>query len=57
VLARLRLEQGDCVDFVENGNGGFELRRQEDDSEFALQMAAARKVMAHRKRALRELAK
>lgn len=57
VLARLHLEQGDSVDFVENGSGGLELRRHEGDSEFAAQMAAAREVMAHRKRALRELAK
>ncbi len=57
VLARLRVAQGDIVDFVDNGSEGLELRRHDEDSEFNSQMAAARKVMERRKRALRELAK
>lgn len=54
LLAKLQAEVGDSLTVVETGQG-IELRRLEDD--FEAQMAAARDVMARRKRALRELAK
>lgn len=54
LLARLRVGQGDMISAIDI-EGGIELRPLDDD--FEAQMAAAREVMAHRKRALRELAK
>jgi putative addiction module antidote len=53
-LERLQVGVGGTVLKVETPNG-FELRRH--DGDFEEQMAAAREVMARRKRALRELAK
>lgn len=53
-LERLQVGIGDTVLKIETPTG-FELRR--NDPDFAEQMAAARDVMARRKRALRELAK
>lgn len=54
MLTRLGVGPGDMLTpfFTENG---VEFRRT--DSDFEVQMAAAREVMARRKRALRELAK
>ena len=54
VLARLGLVQGDSLS-VSDTESGIELRPFQAD--FEAQMAAAREVMAKRKRALRELAK
>lgn len=54
LLAKLQVELGDSLTVVDNDRG-IELRRHEGD--FEAQMEAARQVMAHRKRALRELAK
>jgi putative addiction module antidote len=54
LLAQLRAAQGDILSVTETEKG-VELRLQDDD--FEAQMAAAREVMARRKRALRELAK
>lgn len=54
VLSRLGAELGDLLT-VSNTDSGIELRAFRDD--FEAQMAAAREVMARRKRALRELAK
>lgn len=54
VLARLNVQVGDNVSLVTTPEG-IELRAAEAD--FEAQMAAAREVMARRKRALRELAK
>lgn len=54
VLARLRVAQGDALSVVETSDG-ISLSRA--DSEFEDQMAVARKVMARRRNALRELAK
>ena len=54
LLAHLHVEVGQSVSVAKTPNG-IELRVP--DEEFAAQMAAAREVMARRKRALRELAK
>ncbi|MBH5321871.1 AbrB/MazE/SpoVT family DNA-binding domain-containing protein [Aurantiacibacter sediminis] len=54
VLAHLGREVGDEINLVLKP-GGIEL--VSGDPDFEEQMAAARKVMAERKRALRELAK
>lgn len=54
LLARLRVGPGDVLSVVETPRG-IELSPAEPD--FDDQMAAAREVMARRKRALRELAK
>lgn len=54
VLAHLQAEAGDSLSVVLTPNG-IELSAAEPD--FEAQMAAAREVMAKRKRALRELAK
>jgi putative addiction module antidote len=54
LLARLGAEQGDMVS-ASDTDRGVELRPKDDD--FESQMAAARDVMARRRRALRELAK
>ncbi len=54
VLAHLDLEVGDELTVVTTPRG-LELTRPDDG--FDAQMAAAREVMARRKRALRELAK
>lgn len=54
VLARLNAEPGGMVS-MEANDGGVHLKPFEAD--FEEQMAAAREVMARRKRALRELAK
>ena len=53
-LERLQAGVGDMVTKVETATG-FELKPY--DADFDAQMAAARDVMARRKRALRELAK
>jgi len=54
LLARLNAQVGDTLSVVFTPRG-FELSAAEPD--FDAQMAAAREVMARRKRALRELAK
>ncbi len=54
VLAHLGAEVGDSLSLVTTPRG-IELSAEEPD--FEAQMAAAREVMARRKRALRELAK
>mgnify|MGYP001984997659 CR=1 FL=1 len=54
VLAHLSLEVGEEVSMMTTPHG-IELKATDDD--FEEQMAAARKVMKHRRRALRELAK
>lgn len=54
LLTRLRVGVGDTLSVVTTPQG-IELRSEEPD--FEAQMAAAREVMARRKRALRELAK
>ncbi|MEQ1539907.1 MAG: AbrB/MazE/SpoVT family DNA-binding domain-containing protein [Sphingorhabdus sp.] len=54
VLAHLGAEVGDSLSLVTTPRG-IELSAEEPD--FEAQMAAARAVMARRKRALRELAK
>ena len=54
VLARLRVGLGDTLSLVTTPRG-IELASAEPD--FEAQMAAARAVMARRKRALQELAK
>jgi len=54
VLAKLGVAPGDTVSVVDTPDG-LELRARDDG--FAEQMAAAREVMARRRRALRELAK
>jgi putative addiction module antidote len=54
LLARLRVDLGDTLS-VEPTDRGIELRARDED--FEAQLAAAREVMARRKRALRELAK
>lgn len=54
VLAHLKAQVGETLSLVTTP-GGIELRSEEPD--FEAQMAAAREVMARRKRALRELAK
>ena len=54
VLTHLGAEVGETLSVVTTP-GGIELRAEEPD--FEAQMAAAREVMARRKRALRELAK
>lgn len=54
VLARLGAQQGDLLTISDTDNG-IELRPFEEN--FETQMAAAREVMARRKRALRELAR
>ena len=54
VLTHLGAEVGETLSVVTTP-GGIELRAEEPD--FDAQMAAAREVMARRKRALRELAK
>jgi len=54
ILARMGLELGDTLK-VKASDDGIELRPS--NSDFEEQMAAARKVMGKRKRALRELAK
>jgi putative addiction module antidote len=54
VLAKLGVTVGDSVSVVDTPEG-LELRVRDD--RFAEQMAAAREVMARRRKALRELAK
>lgn len=54
VLAKLGVEQGDQISLIDTENG-VAIKPYEED--FETQMAAAREVMARRKRALRELAK
>lgn len=54
LLAHLNASVGEVLSVVTTP-GGIELRPEEPD--FDAQMAAAREVMARRKRALRELAK
>ncbi|KPL69593.1 transcriptional regulator [Erythrobacter sp. SG61-1L] len=54
VLAHLNAEVGETLSLVTTPRG-IELSGEEPD--FEVQMAAAREVMARRKRALRELAK
>jgi putative addiction module antidote len=54
LLAHLNAAVGETLSVVTTP-GGIELRSEEP--EFEAQMAAAREVMARRKRALRELAK
>lgn len=54
MLSHLGAEVGETLSVVTTP-GGIELRAEEPD--FDAQMAAAREVMARRKRALRELAK
>ncbi|OYX59906.1 MAG: transcriptional regulator [Sphingomonadales bacterium 32-64-17] len=54
VLAHLNAEVGESLSLVTTPRG-IELSGEEPD--FEVQMAAAREVMARRKRALRELAK
>jgi putative addiction module antidote len=54
LLAHLNVELGESLS-VAKSPGSLSLRAAEDD--FDAQMAAAREVMARRKRALRELAK
>lgn len=54
VLAKLGVTVGDSVNVVDTPEG-LELRARDD--RFAEQMAAAREVMARRRKALRELAK
>jgi len=54
VLARLGVAPGDSVSVIDTPDG-LELRAA--DHGFAEQMAAAREVMARRRKALRELAK
>jgi putative addiction module antidote len=54
VLAHLNAEVGETLSLVTTPRG-IELSAEEPD--FEVQMAAAREVMARRKRALRELAK
>lgn len=54
VLARLGVQPGDSVSVVDTPDG-LELRAA--DHGFEEQMAAAREVMARRRKALRELAK
>ena len=54
VLAHLNAQGGEALSLVTTPRG-IELSRAEPD--FEAQMAAAREVMARRKRALRELAK
>ena len=54
VLAHLNVELGESLSLVTTPRG-IELSAEEPD--FEAQMAAAREVMARRKRALRELAK
>lgn len=54
LLAHLNAESGDTLSVVVTSRG-IELSAAEPD--FDAQMAAAREVMARRKRALRELAK
>lgn len=54
LLAHLGAGVGETLSVVTTSSG-IELRVEEPD--FATQMAAAREVMARRKRALRELAK
>jgi len=53
-LERLQAGVGDKLTKIETEDG-FEFKRY--DADFDAQMAAARKVMSARKRALRELAK
>jgi putative addiction module antidote len=54
ILAKLGVEQGDQLTLIDSDDG-VQLKPYEAD--FESQMAAAREVMARRKRALRELAK
>ncbi len=54
LLAHLHVEVGQAVSVTKTAEG-IELRAP--DPEFERQMAVAREVMQHRKRALRELAK
>ncbi len=54
MLANLGVAVGDTLSVVDTPDG-FELRAKDDG--FAEQMAAAREVMARRRKALRELAK
>ena len=54
LLARLGVQAGDTLTAAEDGDGF--LIKPSDDT-FEAQMAAAREVMARRRRALRELAK
>jgi putative addiction module antidote len=54
LLAQLKAQVGESLSVITTP-GGIELRVEEPD--FEAQMAAAREVMARRKRALRELAK
>ena len=54
LLAHLQVEVGQAVSVNKTPNG-IELRAP--DTDFEAQMAAAREVMARRRRALRELAK
>lgn len=54
LLAKLGVELGDTIEWVENPDG-FTIRKH--DQGFAEQMAVAREVMKRRRNALRELAK
>lgn len=54
LLAHLKIELGEFLTVSKTPNS-IDLRP--DDGDFDVQMAAAREVMARRKRALRELAK
>jgi putative addiction module antidote len=54
LLERIGLAQGDSVSVSADDDG---LMLKPHDAEFAEQMAAAREVMARRRKALRELAK
>ncbi len=55
LLARLKLEKGDTVFVSEAANGAVMLSPY--DSDFEVQMDAARKIMKSRRQVLRELAK
>ncbi len=54
LLARLGVQAGDTLNATAEGDG---ILIEPSDETFESQMAAAREVMARRKRALRELAK
>ena len=54
MLERMGVAQGDSLTLIPDGDG-FILKQH--DPEFEEQMAAARKVMDRRRKALRELAK
>ncbi|MDP2848194.1 MAG: AbrB/MazE/SpoVT family DNA-binding domain-containing protein [Humidesulfovibrio sp.] len=59
VLARMKVAEGETVYFTETGDGGVRLTPLDESfsEEFALQMAAAEKLMRQDRHILRELAK